>query len=158
MAGPGANWSQVPPTWTMNKLANHVSTCLKHFFLTHSTWHKGAARGISVGSFLLQGPQGCRKGPHIMAALPSRVPGDPLWVACPPSRKNLGTSTACGEGREGWSLISWRLHSRPILGARDQLGDGSMMGGSCLGWGWGRRRDQADGASFLGPGHSQKDL
>lgn len=138
MAGPGANWSQVPPTWTMNKLANHVSTCLKHFFLTHSTWHKGAARGISVGSFLLQGPQGCRKGPHIMAALPSRVPGDPLWVACPPSRKNLGTSTACGGGQGRLvTNLSWRLHSRPILGARDQLGgwehDGRLLPGMGMG-------------------------
>lgn len=94
-----------------------------------------------------------------MAALLSRVPGDPLWVACPPSRKNLGTSTACGGGQGRLvTNLSWRLHSRLILGARDQLGDGGMMGGSCLGWGWGRWQDQADGASFLGPGHSQKDL
>lgn len=94
-----------------------------------------------------------------MAALLSRVPGDPLWVACPPSRKNLGTSTACGGGQGRLvTNLSWRLHSRLILGARDQLGDRGMMEGSCLGWGWGRRQDQADGASFLGPGHSQNDL
>lgn len=76
-----------------------------------------------------------------MAALLSRVPGDPLWVACPPSRKNLGTSTACGGGQGRLvTNLSWRLHSRLILGARDQLGDGGMMEGSCLGGGGGRTK------------------
>lgn len=41
-----------------------------------------------------------QKGPTYKGALLTRAPGDPLWVAYPPSRKYLGASTACG-GRAG---------------------------------------------------------
>lgn len=74
-----------------------------------------------------------------------------------PSRKYLGASTVCGggQGRQATNL-SWRLHCRLVLDARDQCGGGDVMGGSCLGGGW--AQDRADRASFLGSGCRQKDL
>lgn len=89
--------------YQLNEVSKLVSGCLKQLCWGRRGGYQAQKKELPKENLLAcssQAPIGLQKRPTYNGALLTRAPGDPLWVAYPPSRKDLGASTACGRRAE----------------------------------------------------------